>query len=401
MISVQEARARILATARPPATEIVMLADAAGRTLAEPIVARRSQPPADMSAMDGYAVRAEDVAEAGAVLRVIGASPAGAPFEGVVGPGEAVRIFTGGQTPAGADAIVLQEDAVAEADGTVRFTEAATLGRHIRRGGLDFVAGASAIPTGSIMTPRRLALAAGMNAVWARVARRPRVAILATGDEIKLPGDELAPGQIIGSSGLGLAAYVKECGGEPVLLDVAADTPDALTAAARQAKGADILATLGGASVGDHDLVQSALGEEGLAVDFWRIAMRPGKPLMFGAMQDQLVLGLPGNPVSTMVCAILFLGPLIAKMLGKAETDPHVVSARLAGSLGPNDRREDYIRAKVVRAADGALEASPFDIQDSSMMSVFADADGLIVRPPHAPAAAAGDRVDILPLDPL
>jgi len=397
MISVQEARDRVLAAARPPATEIVMLSEAAGRTLAEPIVAKRSQPPADMSAMDGYAVRAADAAAPGARLKVIGAVPAGRPFAGEVGPGEAVRIFTGGETPAGADAIVLQEDAEADGDWVV-FSEAAQLGRHIRRGGLDFVSGKSTIPAGVVMSPRHVALAAGMNAVWARVARKPRVAILATGDEIRLPGDALGPGQIIGSSGLGVSAYVTACGGEPLVLDVAGDTTEALRAAAGQARGADILVTLGGASVGDHDLVQAALGEEGLSVDFWRIAMRPGKPLMFGALGPQLVLGLPGNPVSTMVCGLLFLGPLIRRMLGRADAAPRTVRARLETAMAANDQREDYVRARLIDRADG-LAAAPFEIQDSSMMSVYAEADGLIVRPPHAPAAAAGDVVQVLPLD--
>lgn len=395
MITVDEARARILETAPDVATEIVMISEAAGRTLSQPIVARRTQPPADMSAMDGYAVKAADVPESGVSLRVIGASPAGAPFQGEVGHGETVRIFTGGEVPAGADTIILQEDAEA-GDGTVTFTEAAEPNRHIRPGGLDFVSGESTIPAATLLTPRHLALAAGMNAVWARVARKPSVAILATGDEIKLPGDELGPGQIIGSSGIGVAAYVRECGGEATVLDVAADSKEALVEAARQARGADILVTLGGASVGDHDLVQDALAEEGLDVDFWRIAMRPGKPLMFGRLGPQLVLGLPGNPVSTMVCALLYLGPLIAKMLGAPETAPKTVAARTATALRANDRRQDFVRARLERDSDGGLLATAFSVQDSSMMSTFADADGLILRAPHAPAVEAGAAVEVI-----
>lgn len=398
MITVQEARDRILAAAPGPRTEILMLGDAHGRTLAEPIVARRTQPPADMSAMDGYAVRAGDATEAGATLTVIGEVPAGRPLDGEIGPGEAARIFTGGEVPAGADAILLQEDANRDGD-RVTFTEPAQLGRHIRRGGLDFKAGASTISAGAILTPRRLALAAGMNAVWARVARRPRVAILATGDEIKLPGDDLGPGQIIGSSGLGVAGYVSECGGEPLLLDVAADTPDALAIASEQAKGADILVTLGGASVGDHDLVQSTLVDQGLEVGFWRIAMRPGKPLMFGSLGPQLVLGLPGNPVSTMVCAILFLGPLIARMLGRDDVAPPMTQARLTQAMSGNDRREDYVRAKLAAAPGTGLNVTPYPVQDSSMMSVFADSDALIRRAPHAPPVEAGDIVEVVTLD--
>lgn len=398
MISVEQARARILATAPAPRAEIVMLGEAAGRTLAAPVVAKRDQPPADMSAMDGYAVRAKDAASPGAKLKVIGEAPAGRPFMGEVGPGEAVRIFTGGETPAGADAILLQEDAERDGDMVV-FSEAATEGRHIRRAGLDFRTGASEIAAGVRLTPRHLALAAGMNAVWVRAARRPRVAILATGDEIKLPGEHpLGPGEIIGSSGLGIAAYVTACGGEPLMLDVAGDTSEALIEAARQAEGADILVTLGGASVGDHDLVQSTLVNQGLEVDFWRIAMRPGKPLMFGSLGPQLTLGLPGNPVSTMVCAILFLGPLIAKMLGRQDVSPPLTEVRLGADMLANDKREDYVRARFERR-DGVRIAVPFPVQDSSMMSVFAASDALIVRPPNAEAVAAGSVVPAILLD--
>ncbi len=400
MISVAEARERILATAPAPRPEVVMVSQALGRVLAAPVLARRTQPPADMSAMDGYAVRAEDVAEAGAKLRVIGEAPAGRPFAGRVGPGEAVRIFTGGETPEGADAVVLQEDAE-RTDDTVVFSEAATLGRHIRRAGLDFVADETMIPSGSRMTPRNLALAAGMNVVWATVARRPRIAILATGDEIRMPGDTLGPGQIIGSSGLAVAGMATELGADPVMLEVARDNEAALLAAADAARGADILVTLGGASVGDHDLVQDVLGKAGLEVDFWRIAMRPGKPLMFGKLGPQLVLGLPGNPVSTMVCATLFLAPLIKRMQGVAEVDPPMTTAIAMTPLKANDRREDYLRAKLSRSADGELQATPFFVQDSSMMSVFAASDCLIVRPPHAPATDAGVPVPVLLLDSL
>ncbi len=398
MISVDAARARIIAAAPQPRTEIVMLGEAAGRTLAAPILARRTQPPADMSAMDGYALRAADAASAQATLKVIGEAPAGRPFPGAVGPGECVRIFTGGETPAGADAIILQEDAERAGD-RVTFTEPATLGRHIRKAGLDFIAGEGAIPAGTVLTPRHVALAAGMNVVWARVARRPRVAILATGDEIKLPGDDIGPGQIIGSSGLGIAAYVAACGGDPVMLDVAGDSESSLVDAARQAAGADILVTLGGASVGDHDLVQSVLAKQGLDVDFWRIAMRPGKPLMFGALGAQLVLGLPGNPVSTMVCALLYLGPLLATMLGRSDVGPRAAKAVLGAPMAANDKRQDFVRAHLRPDPVHGTVVVPFAVQDSSMMSTYADASALIVRLPEAPAAPAGALVDILPLD--
>lgn len=398
MIPVEEAQARVLEAARSTGIELLMLADAHGRTLAEPIIARRTQPPADMSAMDGYAVRASDAASVHSELKVIGESPAGKPFTGQINEGQAVRIFTGGEVPACADAIVLQEDVDRDGD-IVRLNEAAELGRHIRRAGLDFRSGETTIPTGTIMTPGQLSLAAGMNVVWVRAARRPRVAILATGDEIKLPGDELGPGQIIGSSGVGIAAYVRDCGGEPMMLDVAKDNEGALIAAARQAAGCDILVTLGGASVGDHDLVQSALAKEGLDVDFWRIAMRPGKPLMFGALGSQMVLGLPGNPVSTMVCAHLFLGPAIRQMLGRDETDPPATYAHLKAPMSANDRRQDYVRARMTAEQEHGFAVEPFHVQDSSMMSVYAAANALIVRPPHAAAAEIGDLVQLLPLD--
>jgi molybdopterin molybdotransferase len=237
-----------------------------------------------------------------------------------------------------------------------------------------------------------------MNILWVRVSRKPRVAILATGDEIRLPGDDIGPGQIIGSSGVGVASYVDQVGGEAILLDIAGDTEHQLTSAARQAAGADILVTLGGASVGDHDLVQQALTKEGLEVGFWKIAMRPGKPLMFGNLGEQIVLGLPGNPVSTMVCAILFLGPLIKQMLGQAETNPRILPARLKTPIAPNDRREDYVRANLTLEENG-FEVEAFAIQDSSMMSIFAKSNCLIVRPPHMEAVPAGSVVDVLPLD--
>jgi molybdopterin molybdotransferase len=398
VIPVEQAQARVLEAAKPTGVELIMLVDAHGRTLAEPIIARRTQPPADMSAMDGYAVRAVDAPEPGATLTVIGESPAGAPFTGEVRAGQAVRIFTGGEVPPGADTIVLQEDVDRNGD-QVQLNEAAEVSRHIRRAGLDFRSGETTIPTGTVMTPGQLSLAAGMNIVWVRAARRPRVAILATGDEIKLPGDELGPGQIIGSSGVGIAAYVRDCGGDPLMLDVAKDDEGALISAARQAVGADILVTLGGASVGDHDLVQSALAKEGLNVDFWRIAMRPGKPLMFGALGDQMVLGLPGNPVSTMVCAHLFLGPAIRQMLGRADTAPPVTYARLKTPMNANDRRQDYVRARMTAEQEHGFAVEPFRVQDSSMMSVYASANALIVRPPHADAVQQGDLVQVLPMD--
>jgi molybdopterin molybdotransferase len=403
MISVEEARTRIVAAAGVLPAERVMLSDALGRVLAEDVASRRTQPPLAVSAMDGWAVRAADVADVPAVLRRIGTVPAGAVFEGLVGPGEAVRIFTGAPVPAGADTIVIQENAESTGD-RVTIHEGAAEGRYIRRAGLDFAEGDVLLRAGRLLNARDIGLAAAMNRPWLAVRRRPRVALLATGDEIALPGEPIGPNQIVSSSGPALAAFVRACGGEPVHLGVAADSVDSLRMHAAGAAGTDILVTLGGASVGEHDLVQAALAKDGLAVDFWRIAMRPGKPLMFGRLGDTLVLGLPGNPVSALVCALLFLRPLILRLSGRDATALPLQAARLGAALAENDRREDYIRATLTRDATGFPVATPFSVQDSSMLSRLVLADCLIVRAPHAPAATAGATVDILRLagdDPL
>jgi molybdopterin molybdotransferase len=397
MIAVAEARRRILVGLAPVPAEQIGLAAALGRTLAAPVVARVTQPPAAVSAMDGYAVRAADVANVPARLAVIGAAPAGKPFAGTVGPGQAVRIFTGAPMPAGADAVVIQENARAEGDH-VSVAENVAPGRYVRRAGLDFAAGEAKLPAGRTLTPRDVGLAAAMNVPWLAVRRRPRIALLATGDEIVQPGEPIGPGQIVSSNAWALAAFVSAQGGEPVNLGIAPDDETALRALAAGAAGCDALVTSGGASVGDHDLVQKALGAVGLKVDFWQIAMRPGKPLMFGALGGVPVLGLPGNPVSSMVCALLFLGPMLAALLGRAETDPPRATARLGAGLPANDRREDYLRARLSRPPGQDLVATPAATQDSSMLATLAAADALIVRPPLAPPAKTGDTVDILPL---
>jgi molybdopterin molybdotransferase len=401
MIAVAEARRRILAGLAPVPAEQIGLAEAAGRTLAAPVVARVTQPPAAVSAMDGYAVRAADVANVPVRLAVIGAAPAGKPFAGTVGPGQAVRIFTGAPMPAGSDAVVIQENARAEGQN-VLVVESAAPGRHVRRAGLDFAAGEAKLAAGRTLTPRDVGLAAAMNVPWLSVRRRPRITILATGDEIVQPGEPLGPGQIVSSNAWALGAFVAANGGQPVNLGIAPDDEAALRALAAGAAGCDALVTSGGASVGDHDLVQRALGAAGLKVDFWQIAMRPGKPLMFGALGGVPVLGLPGNPVSSMVCALLFLGPMLAALLGRAETDPPRATARLGADLPANDRREDYLRARLARPPSqgpAALPvATPAATQDSSMLATLAEADALIVRAPHAPPAKTGDPVDILPL---
>jgi molybdopterin molybdotransferase len=399
MISVAEALERITGGLRPVAGETVTLAEGLGRVLAEDVVARVTQPPVAVSAMDGYAVRATDVTEVPVTLKRIGEAPAGTAFEGSVGSGEAVRIFTGAPVPDGADAIVIQEDVDAEGD-SVHVREGASEGRYIRPAGLDFSAGDLGIPSGRILSARDVGLAAAMDVPWLSVRRRPRVALLATGDEIVRPGEPRGPHQIVSSNALALAALVAASGGEAIDLGIAADDEQSLTAMAAGARGADILVTIGGASVGDRDLVRAVLGEQGLEIDFWRIAMRPGKPLMFGSIGATAMLGLPGNPVSALVCGLIFLRPALYKMLAVADSEIPHATARLGCNVPENDRRQDYLRAKLSRGDDGSLVADPFALQDSSMLSRLAQAGCLVVRPPHAPAAKAGEIVEIIPFEP-
>ncbi|MSP01855.1 MAG: molybdopterin molybdenumtransferase MoeA [Acetobacteraceae bacterium] len=399
MISVDEARARILAGLRPMPAEIVALANAWNRVTAEPVVARLTQPPSDVSAMDGYALRAADGGP-GATLTVIGAAPAGHPFAGEVGPGQIVRLFTGSVVPAGADGILLQEDASRNGD-IVTVNEAVASGRHIRRAGQDFFHGDTVIPAGRRMTARDVGLAAAANHPWISVHRQPRVAILATGDEIAMPGEPIPPGGIVSSNSHALAALVRAMGGDPTVLPVAKDTTEAIAAAADQVVGFDLLVTTGGASVGDHDLVISGLQTRGLVVDFWQIAMRPGKPLLFGQMGAVPVLGLPGNPVSALVCAALFLLPALALMQGLPAGPPPTVSAILGAPLRENDRRADHLRATVSTDNAGRVVVTPFPVQDSAMLRRLASADALVLRAPFAPALAAGAEVSVIRLDTL
>jgi molybdopterin molybdotransferase len=399
MIPVEEALERILAAVSPTGAETVALAEGWGRILAHPVTARLTQPPTDVSAMDGYALRAAD-AEVGARLRVIGASPAGHPFAGSVGPGEAVRIFTGGAVPPGADTILLQEDATAE-DGHVRATEAPRPGRHIRRAGLDFATGDPLLPPGRKLTARDIGLAAAANHPWLQVHRRPRIGILATGDEISLPGDPIPPGGIVSSNAHALAALVRAAGGEPLVLPIAADDRDAIAGAAEAARRCDLLVTTGGASVGEHDLVQAALGPQGFALDFWKIAMRPGKPLIWGDLRGTPLLGLPGNPVSALVCAVLFLIPATRRLSGLPAGPVETRPALLGRDMPANDRRQDYVRAELSRDPTGSLVATPFAVQDSSMLRTMAGAGALILRRPHALAVAAGAAVEVVELSSL
>jgi molybdopterin molybdotransferase len=399
MISVEEARERILAALRPTPIEVVALANAWNRVTAAPVVARLTQPPADVSAMDGYALRAAD-GVLGTSLTVIGAAPAGHPFDGAVGPGQAVRLFTGSVVPDGADAILLQEDATRDGD-FVTINEAVTAGRHIRRAGQDFAAGDVVIPAERRITARDVGLAAAANYPWLSVHRLPRVAILATGDEIAMPGEPIPPGGIVSSNSHALAALVRAAGGEPFVLPVARDERDAIAAVAEQVLGMDMLVTTGGASVGDHDLVIESLKARGLSLDFWQIAMRPGKPLLFGRLGSTPVLGLPGNPVSAMVCAILFLLPALSRLLGLPAAPPPVTAALLGGPVKANDRRADHLRATVSSNGGGQLVVTPFPVQDSAMLRRLARADALILRAPHAPALAEGAQVEVIRLDSL
>ena len=396
MISVEDAQARVVAGVSVLPAETVPLTDAAGRVLAGPLTARRTQPPFAASAMDGYAVRGEDVVKVPVTLKQVGAVAAGGLHEAAVKAGECVRIFTGAPLPEGADTVVIQEDTEANGD-QILIKESEATGRHVRPSGLDFGEGDQRLAAGTYLAPRKLALAAAMNHPWLQVIRRPRVAILATGDEIVFPGEPIAPSQIVASTSTALAGFVASLGAEPVLLGVAQDTVQSLREAAAAARGADILVTIGGASVGEHDLVQTALKQEGLTVDFWKIAMRPGKPLMVGRLGSTQVLGLPGNPVSSLVCAVLFLRPMIFALQGRPDGNPATTPAVTATGLDENGQRQDYMRARENDA--GQLEA--FGKQDSSMLTALADADALIVRPPHAAAVTAGATVQAILLDGL
>lgn len=382
----------------PLPAEAVALDDAWHRVLAEGVAALRTQPPAAMSAMDGYAVRASD-ATLGARLKVIGEVAAGRPFGKSLSAGEAARIFTGGVVPDGADAIVIQEDVTRDGD-TITVNEAARPGRHIRKAGIDFKQGDVLLRKGQRLVDRDLAVIAAMNHPALQVHRRPRVALLATGDELVMPGATPGPGQIVYSNGFALRALMRSEGADVIDLGVAPDRLDATVAAIRRAREAkaDVLVTTGGASVGDHDLVQAALKAEGIEMAFWQIAMRPGKPMMSGRLDAMRVLGLPGNPVSSYVCATLFLLPLIRALSGRADVKPQTVAATLGRELPANDHRQDYLRARLTEAPSGALVATALGNQDSSLTSVLSAGEALIVRPPHAAAAQAGSPCVILKL---
>nr|WP_325265214.1 gephyrin-like molybdotransferase Glp [uncultured Rhizobium sp.] len=398
LLPVADARSRLLSAARPIDDIVnVPLGEADGRVLAADLAARLTQPPFDASAMDGYAVRAADASTVGTELSVIGTASAGHAFEGIVGPGETVRIFTGAPLPQGADSVLIQEDAERIAGDRIRTAFAVVEGRHVRPRGQDFAEGEIVLKRGTVLDFAHLTVAAAMNHPTLGIYRRPRVAILATGDELVVPGGVPATAQIIASNTFGVAALVRSNGGEVLDLGIVKDNQADIAAAVARAQleKADVLVTLGGASVGDHDLVQSTLKADGMELDFWRIAMRPGKPLMVGSLDGMHVLGLPGNPVASLVTSLLFLEPLLRKLARLSERNREVMGVT-AEHMKANDQRQDYVRASVTRDAAGNLVAKAFGKQDSSMMKIFSRSDGLIVRPPHAPELAAGAPCPIL-----
>ncbi len=398
MIRVDEAGARIRRhLARLPFEEVA-LSQAAGRVLAVDVVSKVTKPSAAVSSMDGYAVRAVDTAAAPTTLDIVGEAAAGHALSGSIGPGEAVRIFTGGVLPGGADSVVIQENAVR--DGSrVTVRESVPEGRFVRQRGLDFAEGDAAGLAGRLLGPREIGLIASMNASWVQVARRPRIAIMGTGDELVRPGDVPRSDQVVSSNSLVLGALVTQAGGEAINLGIARDNRQSILDCLRRAAGSDILVVTGGMSVGEHDLVRRVMDEQGMDLDFWKVAMRPGKPLAFGLLNSMPVLGLPGNPVSTLVCGHLFLRPAMHVMLGRVDSDTGEETAITTTDLAANDERQDYLRATQVRGASGRLEVTAFDRQDSSMVAVLASASCFIIRAPHAPAVAAGGHVTVLRLD--
>jgi molybdopterin molybdotransferase len=394
LLPVAEAQSRILNGVKPAATESVKLEKALGRVLAVDVRARRNQPPFAASAMDGYAVRHEDLATP---LTVIGTSAAGHAFKGSVKAGTAVRILTGAPLPKGADTIVIQEN-VSRDGHVLRVVEETPKGKNIRRAGLDFASGDVLVSAATRLKPRDIGLLAAGNAAEVKVFRRPRVVLFTTGDELVLPGGRPRADQIFSSNSHALAAMAAQLGAGVVNLGIVKDSLKATVAAVKKGLGADVLLTTGGASVGDHDYVQEAFKACGVKIDFWKIAMRPGKPFMYGRKGRTHVMGLPGNPVSALVTARLFLKPLLEALQALTPNESESVAV-LEGRLPANDARQDYIRAVLEVAPDGRRTVKPHAAQDSSMQRIMQSSQALIVRPPGAPEAVSGTSVSVLILD--
>ncbi len=394
MTPVDQALSTVLAELKCLDIETVSLEQAHGRVLGADACATISYPPSDMSAMDGYAVIASDTQNCPVTLRQIGESQAGKRFDGELEAGQTVRIFTGAPLPRGANAVVMQENVTADGQ-QITINEAVTTDHFIRPLGMDYMAGDCLLKAGTRITARAVGLLASANVVQVNVVRRPKIAYLATGDELVMPGQQIGPDQIISSNSVALDAYIRAFGGEPYNLGIARDTPESLRQALGRLDDSDFLVTIGGASVGDYDLVRQVLGEEGLEMNFYRVAMRPGKPLISGTISGIPLLGLPGNPVSAGITALLFLRPAIERMLGLAPFSEMIMQGELGCDLNPNDLRQDYLRAQLSRDASGSLIATPYSRQDSAMMANFTRADCLIIRPPHASGAKKGDTVNI------
>lgn len=394
LISVEDALALLQAHALDLPSESVTVAEAAGRRLAETVIARLTQPPAALSAMDGYAVRLADVRRPGTKLTIIGTSPAGAPFTDHVEPGQAVRIFTGGHLPSGTDHIIIQEDTAPEGE-VVCCLNGYDAPEFVRAAGLDFAEGERLIEAGTVLTPVGLALAAAANYGHLTVFRRPRVGILANGDELRPPGSDLAPGQVVNANAGGLGALVASWGGEPVDLGIAPDRPDAILERIQSAD-IDLFLPVGGASVGDHDHMRSAFETAGFAPVFGKIAVKPGKPTWFARREGQRVLGLPGNPASAFVCAHLFLKPLLTGTFALP-----IQHATLANPLPANGNREQFLRARISLSPQGQLRADAARDQDSSLLKPLLWSNGLLRRTANAPAEPAGASLPFLLIGPL
>jgi molybdopterin molybdotransferase len=395
---VEDAVARILEDVTPTAVERIGLLAARERILAEAITAKLTQSPFDSSAMDGYAVRAADIAHVPVTLTVIGESQAGRRHTGTLAAGEAVRIFTGAPMPEGADTVVIQENTERTGD-SVQVKEAPNPGANVRLAGSDFRHGETLLQPGCRLDAAAILLAAAGGHAELPVRRKPRIAILATGDELVEPGNTPGADQIVCSNPYGLAALIERFGAEAHVLGIAADERAALSEKIETARGADVLITIGGASVGDRDLVRPALEAAGMTLDFWKVAIRPGKPMLFGRLQDMRVLGLPGNPISCIIAARVFLVPLILHLLGSTAPAEAVCAAQLAHELPANGPRQHYMLAQLESNGAGPPMAKTLRSQDSARISGLVAADALIVRPPGAPPARLGDEVTVLPLD--